>query len=172
MNLTNSDIAITIILPEASVAQLVETLFPLVLGSCSDEEKAPAPKNTPVSKSASREPIPTRSADRPQKYACEVLGLILSGSTLPEVFAAVVDLMDDLDPAVLEKLSVMRPSNARNYISRNKEKVHIRSPQLESLRTKSGWWISKNTGRSQVNKALRVLCDAADIEFGKDLRFL
>lgn len=172
MNVTSSDIAITIILPEASVAQLMETLFPLAPGFCPGEEKATAPENTPVSESASREPIPSRTANRPQKYACEVLGLILSGSTLPEVFAAVVDLMDDLDPAVLEKLSVMRPSNARNYISRDKEKVHIRSPRLETLRTKSGWWISKNTGRSQVNKALRALCNAADIEFGEDLRIL
>lgn len=172
MNLTNSDIAITIILPEASVAQLVETLFPLALGSCSDEEMAPAPENTPMSKPVCREPLPFGVGDLSGKYICDVLGAVLSGSTLPEVFAAVIDLMDDLDPAVLERLSVMRPSYARNYISRDKEKVHIRSPRLETLRTKSGWWISKNISRSQLIGALQAVCSAAGLDYAKDLTLL
>lgn len=171
MNVTNSDIAITIILPEASVALLMETLIPLAPGFCPCEEKAPATENTPVSRPVPQEPIPSGATGRSAKYTCEVLGEILSSSTLPEVFAAVVDLMDYLDSAVLEKLSVMGPSYARNYISRDKEKVHIRSPRLETMCTESGWWISKNIGRSQLIGALQALCTVAGFEYGKDLRF-
>ena len=172
MNVSSSDIAITVILPEASVVHLMETLFPLIPGICSGENKAPAPADMTVSKPTSQNPILSGAAGRPEKYKCEVMGSILSGSTLPEVFAAVVDQIDELDPAVLEKLSVMRPSDARNYISRNKEKVHIRTPRLATLSTKSGWWTSKNISRPQLVGALRALCRAAGLEYGKDLRLL
>lgn len=172
MNVTSSDIAITIILPETSVAQLMETLTSLASGSFPVEEKASASESTPKLRQDSREPISPRTADQPKKYTCEILGTVLAGSTLPEVFTAVVDLMDDLDPAVLEKLSMMRPSYDRNYISRTKEKVHIRSPWLETLRTESGWWTSKNIGRLQLIGALQALCRAAGLEYGKDMRFL
>lgn len=172
MNVTSSDISITVILPEASVAQLMQKLLSLAPGSCSGEENIPTPENTTMSKPACRDPMPSGAADPSAKYTCEVLGDNLSGSTLPEVFAAVVDLMDYLDPAALDKLSGMRPSNARNYISRDKEKVHIRSPRLKTQRTKSGWWISKNIGRSQLIGALQALCNAAGLEYAKDLTLL
>ena len=167
---SNSDVAFTIVLPEASIALLLEKLIPLVPKYSKCEEEFLGGPNLPVSKPTFLEPS-SENGDRPKKYTCEVLGVVLSGTTLPEVFASVVDLVDDLDPAVLEKLSRMRPSYARNYISREKEQVHIQSPQLETFHTKSGWWISKNIGRSQLIGAFQALCSVSGLEFGKDLRF-
>lgn len=172
MSFTSTDISLTIVLPEASVAQLMEALAHLVPGFFSVETKVKTPEATFMARSASQETKSSGGVGRSETYACEVIGAVLSAPTLPRIFAKIVDLMDELDPAILEKLSEMKPSYARNYISRDKEKVHIRSPQLETMSTKSGWWISKNIGRAQLIGALCALCNAAGLEYGKDLRLL
>jgi len=172
MNVAGSEIAITVILPEATVAQLVKSLFPQSSDLITSPRTMRQPEATPEQKTAFRDSGQYVQPAGSQKYQCELLGTIVTGATLPEVFASVVDLTYDLDPAVLEKLSEMRPSSARNYISRDKTKVHFRSPYLKTLCTKSGWWISGNISQSQLISALNKLCNVAGLEYGKDLRFL
>jgi hypothetical protein len=39
------------------------------------------------------------------------------------------------------------------------------------MRTRTGWWISKNVGMEDIVRSLRALADAAGLSFGQDIIF-
>ncbi len=165
MTTATPDMAITVILPRASVALLVDALRPL-LGEFHPSENNPAHVNSPMS-----ERVAMGVGQQPQKYSFKVLGEALAADNLPEVFAKVIDLIDDLDPDVLDKFSKNRSSSVRSYIARDKQNVHSGRPDLPTLKTKSGWWISKNISRWQLVSYLKALCSAAGLVYGEDISF-
>jgi hypothetical protein len=103
-----------------------------------------------------------------QKYVLEVLGERLEASSLGLLFASLVDLLAELDPAVLERVSKLTPRR-RRYVARAKEGVHPGRPDLKTIKTKSGWWVSANVGREDVARAIRAVCIAANLQFGQDI---
>ncbi len=103
-----------------------------------------------------------------QRHAVEFLGVLIAKRTLPEVFAEIVDLMAEVAPEALDRLSEFK-ARSRRFVSRKPEAIHPGSRHLPVMRTASGWWISKNIGQEDLKRALRALCMAADITFGKDL---
>ena len=105
-----------------------------------------------------------------QSMAAEILGQIVRGATLPDLFGRCVDLVHDLDPEVIERLS-REKTHARRYVARKPDAIHVRSPHLGTRKTASGWWISANVSEQQVRKAMRLLARAAGLSFGKDLIF-
>jgi len=107
---------------------------------------------------------------RAEKYVGTFLGEKIAASTLPEFFAKFVDLAARLDPVSMERLADMK-ARSRRYVSRRKEDIHPRRPDLPVMRTQSGWWISKNVGCDQVKKALQALAEATGLGFGTDIRF-
>jgi hypothetical protein len=100
----------------------------------------------------------------------EILGQRVRGATLPDLFARCVDLVQELDPPAIEKLADKK-THARRYVARRSQDVHFRSPHLETVETKSGWWISANVSEPQVTTAIKHLAEAANLTFGKDLIF-
>lgn len=100
----------------------------------------------------------------------EILGQRVRGATLPDLFARCVDLVHELDPPAIEKLADTK-THARRYVARRSQDVHFRSPHLETVETKSGWWISANVSKPQVKTAMKHLADAANLTFGKDFIF-
>ena len=172
MNISSGEIAITIVLPEATVGQLIEALSPLMADQIQTVQRSTKEPEKPQRNPEPRVSRPVPQPGNRSKYQLEFLGSTVGYATLPEVFAAAIDLVHDLDPKSLERLSRKQPSNKRNYISRDETKVHIHSPNLPTLKTKSGWWISKNISESQLIGSLTALCRAAGMEYGKDLRLL
>jgi hypothetical protein len=117
----------------------------------------------------------TREAERCQretgKYGLELLGEPLRASTLAELFGALIDRLAELDPEAVEKLSTMR-STKRGFVSREKNAIHPGRPDLPLRRTRSGWWISANIGTEDLERALWRTCEANDLVYCRDIRFL
>lgn len=96
--------------------------------------------------------------------------------TIYKLFAEIVDLVDEIDTSVIERLSEITTSPQRGIVSRNKNGIHLKARQfwekpLETFETKRGWWIDANVGQPMLENRLRKLCDVAGIEFGKDLKW-
>jgi len=160
---------ILIPLPATFIAALLKIREALDNDVVSTLETGLASGAFPVIGSASEEmPIPPRPPS--QKYTTEFLGKTVTTRTLPEVFAKIVDMTDDVAPEVLESLSKVS-SRTRRFVARNPERIHPGSPHLPVMRTDSGWWISKNIGQEDLKRALRALCSAAGLRFGKDVKF-
>jgi len=115
---------------------------------------------------------PKRSAPVPHgtKLVAEILGQQIAGHSLADLFGNCVDVVDALEPEALERLAQVQ-THARRYVARHTELVHIKSPHLETRRTKSGWWISSNVSKPQVTTAMQLLAEAAGLEFGRDIIF-
>ncbi len=105
-----------------------------------------------------------------KKYTAEFLGIFLTAWTLPEVFAEIVDMTAQVAPEALDKLAALR-ARKRTFIARTKEAIHTGNRHLPTMRTASGWWISKNIGQEDLKRALRNLADAAGLTYGRDMIF-
>jgi hypothetical protein len=100
----------------------------------------------------------------------EILGQQVQGVTLADLFARCVDAIHDLDPSAIVRLSE-RKTHARRYVARRPGDIHLKSPHLETIETRSGWWISANVSEQQVTTAMRLLAEASHLTFGKDFLF-
>lgn len=143
--------------PNEPIADVVESLLPV--------------QSLALVASLVPEPPPSLPAVHAAKHGCDVLGTRLFESSLGSLFGEVIDLMDKVAPDALERLASRRSSWARRYISRDPNGVHIASPHLPVIRTKSDWWLSANVGSDQILHALRTLCEVSGLEFGKDVIF-
>lgn len=111
-----------------------------------------------------------RTSEHRQKYYAEYLGTPVGGNTLPEVFAQLVDLTNELAPEAIEALADMR-AHSRRYVAKKPEAIHPGSPGLPVKLTSSGWWISKNIGQDDLKRAMKALCRASGLKFGVDVSF-
>jgi hypothetical protein len=129
-------------------------------------EPAPLPAPRPeIAASKRAATVPHRT-----KLGAKILGQRIPGHSLSDLFGNCVDVIHELDPTALERLAQIK-THARHYVARRAEQIHLKSPHLETLRTQSGWWISANVSEQQVEKAFRLLAEAANLTFGKDVIF-
>lgn len=103
-------------------------------------------------------------------YKGEVLGKPIRSETLASFFAAVVDTIYDVAPEAIAQLAQMR-ARTRAYVARTRTAVHPERIDLPTKKTSSGWYISENIGRKDLVRALKALCQAADLSYGRDIRF-
>ncbi len=126
---------------------------------------APSEPTRSLETPASLSPVSTL----PAKHACEVLGVTVRANSLGELFGNVIDVVDSVAPELVEKFS-QTGSSRRRYVSRDRQDVHIGRPDLPVMRTRSGWWVSKNVNRQQTVSQLRKLCKMTGLEWRKDMR--
>lgn len=151
-----------------AIAHLIESGAINSLRSTNEEKQsvsatAEPSMSTPASrlKGASTRPSKT-------KLSAEILGQIVPGTSLSDLFARCVDVIHELDPIAIERLSVVK-THARRYVARRRENIHFRSPHLQTIKTESGWWVSANVSEAQVTTAMQLLASKAGLTFGKDL---
>jgi len=137
------------------LASLLETSLASCSGSLQEPEQEEATKAAPLSSG---------------RYVAEFLGVPFTTWTLPEVFAKVVDMAAEVAPEALDRLSEVS-ARTRRFIARRPEAIHPGNHRLPVMQTASGWWISKNIGQEDLNRALRALCRAAGLRFGADAKF-
>lgn len=104
------------------------------------------------------------------KRAAEVLGERIEAPTFGLLFAAIVDMVAELDPTVLERLAAII-ARKRHYVARSKAEIHPGRPDLPTIKTRSGWWVSRNVGARDVQRGLMALCRVGSLTFGTDVRF-
>lgn len=103
------------------------------------------------------------------KYAVEFLGVHVAARTLPAVFSQIVDLMAEVAPEALETLAFLK-ARTRRFIALDPKAIHQGNRNLPVMQTSSGWWISKNIGREDLERAMRALCSASGLAYGNDLK--
>lgn len=106
-----------------------------------------------------------------QKYQGILLGEPFGATTLYGLFGAFVDLIDDLDPQAVERLSELT-SRRRRYVARSPGAIHPGRKNLPTSRTRTGWWISANVGRADIVRALKAASTALGLRYGTDVRLL
>ena len=172
--MTREDATMMVTLREANVAHLIalrsnsqEPLDSVVLRLIRGAEGlAPRCLETPTHNgNCERANLPATG-----KYNAEVLGSRVSAPTLGRLFGAIVDLIAEIDASVLERLEQCR-SRKRGYIAHLRSDIHPGRPDLPTLKTNSGWWVSANVGTDDIIRNLEALCRAGDLEFGTDIRF-
>ncbi len=104
------------------------------------------------------------------KHTTEFFGIPFVTRTLPEAFAEIVDMTAEVAPEALDSLSEVK-ARTRRFVARRPEAIHPGNPGLPVMQTTSGWWISKNVGQEDLKRALRALCNAAGLTFGRDVKF-
>lgn len=103
-------------------------------------------------------------------YEGEVLGMHIRSDTLSSYFAEVVDTIEYVAPEAVVHFAQMR-ARTRAYVARTSTSVHAGRTDLPTRKTSSGWYVSENIGRKDLIRALKALCNAADLDYGCDIRF-
>lgn len=143
-----------------------EAFGPGVLEALRAGHVASQPTRTDAEALASAAP----SVPPPGRYAAEFLGVTVTATTLPKLYEQVIDLTDHVAPEALDVLAEVR-MRTRRYISRNRNLVHSDNGRLPVHQTKSGWWISKNIGHRDLERALRALASTCGLIYGVDVIF-
>jgi len=108
--------------------------------------------------------------EKRHKYEVTFLGQILGSDALGDMYGKLVDALFVVAPDAVAKLATMK-SKSRQYVSKDALRIHPNSQHLETLRTTSGFYVSKNVGTRDFNRGLKALCEAADLQFGEDVKF-
>lgn len=103
-------------------------------------------------------------------YVALIFGVPVGADTLGALLCNVVDAIHDLDPEAIERLSRMK-ARTRRYVARKREQVHAGRRDLRVLRTRSGWWVSANIGRADLDRSFRALCRVTGLRYGHDIQF-
>ncbi len=105
-------------------------------------------------------------------------GQTIQSKTARDVLVGVLRQFADLDPSFPEKFHRKRSvKKQRRYIARSPVELYPQSPHLaeissntSELRPGSGWYVDLNLSRQGVEKVIRLACDVAGVEFGRELQ--
>lgn len=170
MTIENSERKMLVALPESVVSALLQMNASLNAGLADSLQSLIAASTNEPARSDHEPNARKNSMPQAVRHSAEFLGIPLAASTLPEIFAQVVDSTAKVAPEALDKLAAMS-ARKRRFVARNPEAIHPGRRDLAVVQTSSGWWISKNIGQEDLKRALRALSQAADLRFGEDIRF-
>ncbi len=103
------------------------------------------------------------------KYRLHFLGEELCANSLGNLYAELIDALEDVAPEAIERLATIK-SRKRAFVSRQRGMIHPGRPDLKTLKTRAGWWVSGNIGLIDFNRALEALCAASGLAVNKDVR--
>ena len=170
MTIEISERKMLVALPESVVGALLQMNASLNAGLADSLESLIAASTNKPARRDHEPKARANSMPRVGRYSAEFLGIPLAASTLPEIFAQVVDLTAEVAPEALYKLAATC-ARKRRFVARKPDAIHPGRRDLAVLQTSSGWWISKNIGQEDLKRALRVLAQAAGLRFGEDIKF-
>lgn len=105
------------------------------------------------------------------KYKAVLLGEEIGASSLGRLLAAVISRLAELDEGILERLAG-RGGRTRPVVARCREELYPGSEHLikSALALPGGWWVGTNYSRRDAQRILRVICAAAGLTYGADLK--
>ena len=103
------------------------------------------------------------------KHEITFLDATIGANSLGELYGKLIDALFDIAPEAVKKLAGMK-ARTRRYVARDRSSIHPASPHLPTLKTKSGWCVSKNIGQDDFKRGVKALCRACDIKYGEDVR--
>ena len=93
----------------------------------------------------------------------------------PDAISALIFVLQDLasrDVSFVEKFAKLAPGRRRNHIARDRSGVYPGKPELEVYTQDigGGWWLGTNIANREKERLLRIACEVAGLEFGRDLQ--
>ena len=75
------------------------------------------------------------------------------------------------DPEFLDRFAARKHGRKRRWIARSKSELYPGRPDLEEYSVKLGqdWWMGTNYGIARIEEMVKLACEVANVEFGKDL---
>lgn len=107
------------------------------------------------------------------KYCIILFGTYFyAQKSLGELYAKFIEIFADIAPDAIEKIrDKTTPKDSRSYLTWDKNRVFISSPHLftDHHKLTSVGYIPTNIGKNEAEGYLKTICEAAEIEYGKDM---
>lgn len=131
--------------------------------------------SAPMQPSRQKPPLvtPAASVGSPARN----VGFVFNGKHYPaqsarDVLVSVFEELSKRDPTFLERFaSLPRHGRTRRYLARSPEELYPGRPDLahESKQLNSGWWLGTNLSRASIERIIKMACEVAQIDYGRDL---
>ena len=76
------------------------------------------------------------------------------------------------DPSFLERFAAPpKRGRKRRYLARTREELYPGSPHLvdNAYEVRPGWWVDTHASRAGIETRIRMACEVAGVQYGKDL---
>ena len=89
-----------------------------------------------------------------------------------EVLIKVFGEFVERDPTFLERFAALpKHGRKRQYLARSREELYPGSPHLidNAHELRPGWWLDPHASRAAIETRIRMGCEVAGVDYGKDL---
>lgn len=89
-----------------------------------------------------------------------------------DVMVSVFERLAENDSTFSERFAARKHGRSRRYLARDKYELYPGKPKLcedESQQLTCGWFVSTNWNTSSKSKIIKLACEVAGLEFGRDL---
>ncbi len=76
------------------------------------------------------------------------------------------------DPSFLERFAALpKHGRKRRYLARTREELYPGSSHLvdNAYEVRPGWWVDTYASRAGIETCIRMACEVAGVQYGKDL---
>ncbi len=122
----------------------------------------------------SRKTQPIREAS--QQPTSRSIAFRFRGQNLnqPDAISALIFILEklaDSDSDFMEEFAKRAPGRRRNHISRVRADVYPNKPDLEiyTIKVANGWWLGTNIANREKERLVRIACEVAKLQFGRDI---
>ncbi len=104
------------------------------------------------------------------KYHANLFGQELPADTLGDLLVVALRRLAQRHLGFLERLS-RETRRKRRIVARNAEDLYPGRPDLSvyAKEVTQGWWVGTNYSKCDVRAILRIACDVARLDYGRDL---
>ena len=134
--------------------------------AASERADAPAPKKP------RRMARPTPTSDAPKSAGYELYGERHGARNATDVLVKVFREFADRDSSFLERFAALpKHGRKRRYLARTREELYPGSPQLvgNAHEVRLRWWVDTHASKSGIATRIKMACEVAGVNFGKDL---
>lgn len=119
-------------------------------------------------------PYPGPPVDHPQgRVGFSLNGKFSRQRNAKDVLVNVFEALAARDASFLGRFaSLPRHGRKRRYLARTPDELYPGRPDLareNSVRVGSGWYLGTNASRQAINRIVKIACEVANIDFGRDL---
>ena len=124
---------------------------------------------------AERPPLPEPNPPKVRRTALhrfELLGDVVSESSLKAAYKCCLLRFAELDLRFLERLSERSLSKSRRIVARDRKDLYLKTPGLaddHAEQLADGWWVDTHLNKQGVKRRLEFACEIVGLVFGSDL---
>ena len=99
-------------------------------------------------------------------------GQIQTCDSAVDVMVQLFRKLDESDRTFLGRFEARKHGRSRRYIARNAEELSPNTPWLGKRHCQNlpgGWFISTHQNKASITNIVKLACEVADLEFGKDI---